>query len=546
MEKSATVILEMISMESHFDRMLLKLFIIVMSICRVTSQNVNLNSKGYTSFPTDDVPADTKRLYIEHNQIITIATGSMSHLTSLEYVNFANNKLEDLGDLSAVASTITEIALNNNPLKVLPAGSFDGFDVLSILHLDNCQLDAMPELSDIGDTLKHLSMQSNSLTGEIPNERMADLQVLEKLYLTSNKLTKMPNLSSAKDTVTDLVIRSNDIEYVSGNMMSSLTTLKNLDIGYLGPCLINISSPNIDKITFQYVTADTSYDFYNLEKVTQITIQNSYSTWDYPSITGDLVLLDTLTLSNLRITEVPSHLVQQTPTVTGLTLTKMNPSNDVKQFQFPGDRRDVVSVTKLYLHDNYLTRIPDLNYMKNSLEYLGINSNKITTVSYSDLGDCTKLTNINFGRNLLSSLPYFDKIHLIGLTLEYNKFTSLPLMVKNLKSGPVNLAHNYEIVNITHKDAHLLSGVTLLSLHTTDLEEITDYIDIDFNAHINIGNTNVDLFSCKNAWLIDRRDRNKLGYNDVACPGGDWNFSNKTHGMDAFLQKCTGSLTGDC
>ena len=202
-------------------------FLVLICSTSVIAQDINVRGRGYTSFPSpQDVPANTKRLFIENNHITTIATDSMAHLTNLAYANFGNNKIETMGDIAAVGSTLTQLFLYRNPMKVIPPGTFNGLDKLTTLQLDECQLTEVPELQDIGDTLVTLYLNKNPFK-VIAKGSFDGLDALTTLYLDTCQLEALPDLSQIGDTLKKLYVKNNpDMENPSDELMSRLQVVE--------------------------------------------------------------------------------------------------------------------------------------------------------------------------------------------------------------------------------------------------------------------------------------------------------------------------------
>ena len=541
---SSVIVMRMVTV-NWSGSLLIKLLLLMKWTSSVLTQTVKLESKRLTSFPTPDVPAETQYLNLKYNQITTIEAGAMDHLQSLLTLNLQNNQIQILGDVAAVGATLNKLVLSNNPMKVIPAGTFDGLDVLTELYLSSCELEVMPDLQAVGDTLTTLYLRNNPLMGNPPDDLMAKLITVKYLFLGDNNFTKMPNLSSMKESLHTIQLTGNPIEHVSREVMSSLTALRIIYIDYIGSCLVNITSPNLKSILFYDRSDAGSYDFYTLDNLITIEFNDNHDFVSYPSINGDLTALTTLALKNLRVREFPSHLIQQTPTVTQIVMKELNPSTDPKPFHFPGNRDDVVSVSTLDVQNCYLTTFPDLNYLKNSLKILNMNNNKLSAISYNNLEDATNLTQIILSRNQLSALPYFEKLHLSSLVLDYNDFTSIPEAARSVSSGSLTLIQN-DIKNITDQESILLSSVVSLDVRQNfNLDYMVDFCGSNcagVTVHIYSTQTQANLCSCRNAWLLERRIEGRLKYTDVTCFEDGTKFSQL--GMDKFLLNCTGPMLG--
>ena len=151
---------------------------------------------GLTEFPAqENITADLISLDASYNEIQYIPEDGLCHVTGLKALTIYNNKFSAIGNISCIGETLTELYAGYNPLKVIPAEALESLTTLKILHLQSAQLVAFPELLHVRATLIDLSLQTNpGLSGNLPEDELANLTSLTKLKINNVGLTQFPSM----------------------------------------------------------------------------------------------------------------------------------------------------------------------------------------------------------------------------------------------------------------------------------------------------------------------------------------------------------------
>ncbi|KAF7278687.1 hypothetical protein GWI33_008096 [Rhynchophorus ferrugineus] len=226
-----------------------------------------------------------KKLYLDHNAIITLEYNIFMQLSSLEYLGLQNNHisvvekksfsgLKRLQYLDLSRNLISHLHnnqftdnprlrvlnLSRNSLNYLPREVF-GNTVLEFIDLSFNSFSVVPSfsLSNVGLTLRHLSLHSNNLE-HIDITTFPDIPFLHHLDLSKNKLTILPdNVFTSLSLLQYLDLSSNPLRANFKELFHYAQNLKYLSLADTGitqtpmlplPNLIhlNLSLNNIQEI----------------------------------------------------------------------------------------------------------------------------------------------------------------------------------------------------------------------------------------------------------------------------------------------------------
>ena len=104
-----------------------KPLLLLLTLFHITSSSeyTKINN-GLTAVP-GDTPGDTTELILSKNDITTIATDDISHLTSLIILDLSENKIKSIEpNVFSNLVPLEELILKNNRLTTLQTASFTG------------------------------------------------------------------------------------------------------------------------------------------------------------------------------------------------------------------------------------------------------------------------------------------------------------------------------------------------------------------------------------------------------------------------------------
>ena len=282
--------------------------------------------------------------------------------------------------------------------------------------------------------LQHLFLSGNAFGGEIP-QNIGTLTQLKSLELNSN-----------------------DFSGVIPSTIGNLTQLESL------------------RLSYNNLTGDIPGSFGNLTKLTRLElISNSGITELIPSSLANLVLLQTLSLSNTILTD--THISY----LAAMNLTDLRVSGYVTENQLPSSISSLSNLTYLSISNNGLIgKLPTSLGSLVSLTQLIIANNNLEGGIIDELSSLTNLTVLNLQNNDLDGpIPGWigDLTELTHLSLNLNRLTSIPYQIgslenlqrlmlgKNLFSGdiPSTLVDlkNLTILDLSGKTDHDLNNLGL-------------------------------------------------------------------------------------
>ncbi|ELU06983.1 hypothetical protein CAPTEDRAFT_56271, partial [Capitella teleta] len=115
-------------------------------------------------------------------------TGTMISILSL-----GGNEIEDIPDLSEIASNLIELILANNKIRFIGVSFFREMHKLKELRLDGNQLDQFPDMSELpaDNMLKSINIANNLIKNTEINA-LEGLHRLSNLDFSRNKITRIP------------------------------------------------------------------------------------------------------------------------------------------------------------------------------------------------------------------------------------------------------------------------------------------------------------------------------------------------------------------
>ena len=138
--------------------------------------------------------ASLARLALDGTKVDTLPEGLFAPLTSLYWLQVANNELPALPRNLALPPTLEYLNLNSNPLTGLPGGVFHGLSLLEDLRLEWCSapgFELPPGVFDGLAALRTLQMNGSGIR-ILPTGLFADLHSLESIRLGANDIAELP------------------------------------------------------------------------------------------------------------------------------------------------------------------------------------------------------------------------------------------------------------------------------------------------------------------------------------------------------------------
>ena len=173
--------------------------------CDGLRKRVYCNSRALKSIP-DDIPIDTKVLYLQDNQLAsnTELDITLSTLVNLERVMLYSNQLTSIPKFNS--KSLHELRLNSNKISTIPEKVFE----------------ATPNL-------KQMILDDNEITNfSFKNNSFVDLSNLQRLSLIQNRLTELPD--HLPSTVEELFLTSNQISFIGESALGGLSELRVLQL----------------------------------------------------------------------------------------------------------------------------------------------------------------------------------------------------------------------------------------------------------------------------------------------------------------------------
>lgn len=331
-------------------------------------QEIDLSSCGLPHLLPTMFTKLTTLIYINlaNNQISEIPSETFARLIDLEEVDLSNNKITSLTpEVFQFNTELTELNLKNNPLS-----SVSGISIPNLLKLDisQCAFKNVDAESFAGFThLKNLNLSGNTLT-TIPSDTFKMLKKLLYLDLSNNNLIgQIPE---------DVFMYNIELETLKLKNNPGMKALP--ENGFEGKFselyLMDVSNCGLTQLSEDAFKGMNHISFLNLSS-------NEIQFIKPGTLAQKIVHLD---LSYNKITNfdqvsfVPNSWVRKLY-LSGNPIKKLSPNNFI----------NISRLTKLYLKSCDLRQLWDLGdgnqTSLNSLVYLNVANNKITSLTVEDL-----------------------------------------------------------------------------------------------------------------------------------------------------------------
>ena len=197
------------------------------------SKHYYRDCQQYTSIPRD-IPIDTKRAYIRGNPITGFYSGSVNHLSELEYLYLEYNTISTIqvGALTGL-NKLQRLYLNNNAITVIQEDLFHGLSELQWLYLRFNSITEIEAGALSGlNKLQGLLLRDNSIT-VIPEQLLHGLSELRELDFSSNAFAQIPNVAwSGLQKLRSVTFYGNAITEIQENIFNGVTLTSYLTLSY--------------------------------------------------------------------------------------------------------------------------------------------------------------------------------------------------------------------------------------------------------------------------------------------------------------------------
>ncbi|MBN3317933.1 PODN protein, partial [Atractosteus spatula] len=336
-----------------------------------------MSSNFLRSVPKN-LPSALYRLHLKNNKLERIPKGAFDKLPYLRELYLQNNLLRNDGMDNETFSNLNRLEyldLSNNNLTVVPKGLPRS---LVLLHLEKNSLQSIPAdaLTPIRN-LEYLLLHNNRLRARsIHPLAFQGLKKLHTLHMYNNKLERVPR--GLPRRAKTLMLLHNQILEINRNDLAMLYTLTELNLSYN-----KLTSPRLHREAFRKLRLLESLDLSGNE---------------LHSLPAGLPRsLQILKVKDNQLVTIPDRALGGMTKLRELNLS----SNQLKiNSIYQGAWQELSSLTTLDLSRNLLTHIP--SDLPESLEYLYLQSNRISTVSESAFESTPNIKGIFLRFNRLS------------------------------------------------------------------------------------------------------------------------------------------------
>ncbi|KAK3547086.1 hypothetical protein QTP86_010527 [Hemibagrus guttatus] len=366
-------------------------------------------SSNYLRYVPKGLPIALFRLHLKNNNLEKIPSGAFENLPHLRELYLQNNFLSNSGMDNTTFSHLNKLEyldLSNNNLTAVPLGLPR---TLMLLHLEKNYITSVrvDSLSAVKD-LQYLLLHHNRLRARyIHRDAFRGLKRLHTLHLHHNLLERIP-LGLPRRAHT-LVLLRNFISEIGRDDLSTLYTLNELNLSYN-----RLTSERLHRHAFRKLRVLEVLDLSG----------NKLSTLPL----GLPKSLHLLRVKDNQIAELPEG------ALTGMSkLKELHLSNNQIKLGsiYQGAWQELGSLMTLDLSGNLLSHVPaDL---PESLEYLHLENNRISSISATDFISTPNIKSIFLRFNRLSALSVAE-----------DSFSHLSkLQVLDIGHGNVTPRHNY-------------------------------------------------------------------------------------------------------
>ncbi|CAH1991556.1 unnamed protein product [Acanthoscelides obtectus] len=385
-----------------------------------------------------------KELYLLNNDIDVIEPGAFESLTSLQYLEITQNKLEDLTDIPACElKELKTLNLSRNHLFALKRKNFVCKSELNGMALklndQHLNIDKKDYISIVDTSLGLTSLDISFNKIKVLGEALNYLKFVTLFNAQSNKLKRISNADfKALRDLEQTYLGSNLLEVIESRVFEGKENLEIIDIS--NNKLQWISLKNIPLLR----DLNLSRNFFKISVLQNITRPSS---------------LVTLNLSMNKLDEVPVHIFQNFSSLEYLDLSDNH--LQLHNSSFSGLKQ----LKALNIANNNIEVLPEIVFNElTKLKHLDLSGNKIQYISSENLVNVTFLEVLNISFNQLEQLNYellknLNELHTLdvaGNKLKYIQYdaiiTDLPLLSNlNVKSNLLSCEFLFEMIKFLKK-----------------------------------------------------------------------------------------------
>ncbi|XP_073961186.1 uncharacterized protein [Choristoneura fumiferana] len=200
-------------------------------------------------------------LGLPNNQLPTVPTEAISHLSMLDRLDLSNNKIHVLDRSSFKGvQNLTYLDMSDNQLTDIAPGAFRPLEKLAVLRLRGnlLKVDALASLKE-ANLLKDLDLSGNALEGPLETSTVPPLPCLEILQLSDNTFASIRRGAlSGLPNLTQLSLHNNQIDVLEDYAFRHLTNLTHLDLSHNE--IVAVSGASLAQLT-TLVHLDLSHNF---------------------------------------------------------------------------------------------------------------------------------------------------------------------------------------------------------------------------------------------------------------------------------------------
>nr|QNQ79665.1 toll-like receptor [Anadara sativa] len=481
--------------------------------CSKTLTTVNCEGRKLTTVP-EGIPEKVEKLYLDHNDILSLEKGNFGQLPNLKKLYLHNNKIAKLGSYAFTGDNFPNLAfldlrnnkisliednsinrvtklndlhLDNNLIQKISTIAFNGSKAVTYLQLDGNELTSIPPLGQL-QGLQQLYLEANAITNATFPSEYSELRTLAHIGLSNNKITRLePNafVSLKQSPVRKLELSRNLIGTISRQAFSPLNDIKSLKIGHnpltaldLEDALFGLQgkpldSLNIANITLGGLLPNTTFMMLRNTTIKDLIMPNNKIHRIPERGFADIAKLVVLDLSASQITFVSDTAFDGLKALTNLLL------NDNLLTNVPKNLPSTLQF--LYLNGNQLTQIPNLIFSNlSNLRRLYLGGNKINRLMENSFVGLTSLSILHLVSNNIATLPgqlFSSMVRLVSLELNKNNLKTIqkhPDLFSAMTSLEyLNMADN-ECSNIPLELFKPLTALAYLHLQNNEFGSIMD------------------------------------------------------------------------
>nr|QYZ87000.1 toll-like receptor 13 [Aquarana catesbeiana] len=346
-------------------------------------QTLYLHYNNYSTFQINTFQncSELKFLDISYNQFVHVPASAFDHLTALEQLTLAGNKLSVLSSGFSQMANLERLNLSFNHLTEVYLNDTKSFSKLKNLDLSGNKMSVFHSSSPEIWSLDYLDLGHNYLL-DISESFGSNLRNLHYLILRTNKLSSLSaNTFQNLTSLHFINLIDNQIQDIEPGAFKGLQNLKILLLGS-------------NKLTLESFQSNT---FQGLESLTELQLFSNYIEYE----------------SSKKLTVPPFHLLK-TLKILALNSQGHNGMRNLPVNLFEG----LVSLYKIQIGNLALSTIDDnvFSYIP-QLKELDLGDNPIPKLNATLLKPVCNLTELHLAQMTLESLDFLASLNLSKLHL---------------------------------------------------------------------------------------------------------------------------------